>query len=156
MLPHCKHALRKSIDEKCKTHLLNLIISVSSRSTATLRSYGCVSFFAAPCRTEVRAICPTSFCLCDSFRGLLLQNFHLIMKLRSKFLILLRELSDSVLRNPIIPLSHHVVRTISLMYREAVVSCYDNRTCWITYICPTNTTELLREGNKSPCVMEWK
>jgi len=91
--------------------MFKIIVAVSSGTTAALSSGRGMSFLTSTSRTEIRTIGSTSLGLCDRFWGLLLQQFHLVMKLRRKLLILICKFAYSVLGNPVVPLFIHLVRT---------------------------------------------
>ncbi len=93
--------------------MFEIIVTIPAWTTSTLRRGGKMSFLTSPRRTKIRPVCPRSF-LCRRFRrgwsALLLQSLHLCMKLGSELFILIGELSNPILRDPIIPAEqHHVV-----------------------------------------------
>jgi hypothetical protein len=72
-----------------------------------------MSLFTATRRTEIRAI-GAGTSLGDGLGSLLLQKLHLIVKLGSKLLVLIRKFPDSVLGDPVVPLLHRAVRDVLL------------------------------------------
>lgn len=83
------------------THGLDIIVSVATRSTATLGSW--VSLLAVSSRVSLGAI-GTAASPSTSSRGSLLQLSHLLVQLSGELAILFIEFANAVLGNPIIPL----------------------------------------------------
>lgn len=104
-LPYPMETSNNTKNNEICTHRFSLIVSTSS-SSSTWSCSRCMSsrLLTASCRTEVRAIGPRSLSLGRSLTSVLAgQSLHLIMKGSGKLLVLWGELSDSVLRYPIIP-----------------------------------------------------
>jgi hypothetical protein len=96
------------------THMLQIVIPIASWATSSRRSSNTTStLLTASSRTaEIRTICsPLALALANRFRSLLLlKQLHLVMELCSQLFVLVGELPNPVLRNPVIPaIFRHVV-----------------------------------------------
>ena len=117
--PKTKPPLKTKTKTNYLTHLFDIVITISSRSTAALSSNRDVSFFATTEFGAIRSI-SSSLASLGILGPLLSESLHLIMKLRGKILVLLCKLPDSILRNPIIPLSITWLETFSVIQHKAI------------------------------------
>ncbi len=86
-----------------------------------------MTLLTATGRAEIRSI-GTSSSLCSGFCASSLEVLHLVVELGSKLFVLLCELANAVLRNPIIPTTvRHTIRLIlnALKWRTHVVDVLD-------------------------------
>lgn len=83
------------------THRFQIIIAVPSWPAAALSSD--MSLLTASSGAEIRAV-GTATSLVSRLGRFLLKGLHLAVQLRCKLLILVCELADSVLGNPVVPL----------------------------------------------------
>lgn len=87
------------------TYLFKIVISQAPRGASTSLSGHAAALLTATGRAEVGTV-RTALGLCrlgGRWGRLALEGLHLLVKLSSELLVLLRELADAVLGNPVIP-----------------------------------------------------
>lgn len=96
---------KQNQNNKKFTYLFKIVISQAPRGASTTLSGHATALLTATSRAEVGTV-RTALGLCGLGSGwgrLTLESLHLLVKLSSELLVLLRELTDTVLGNPVVP-----------------------------------------------------